>query len=192
MRSSLRWLLLGTVCLTIVAVWWPVDGSGIKVVAARASDATSGQLEVPAVTISVPSSRERVVLPARLPVHSLDKSDFDPFVGLQPTPAAAPPLAPPPKPFVGPIYVPPPPPPSIQYRYLGQMIDPTGKQVVYLARPDKEVPVSVGTHLDEGYVVEAITAEGVRLHYPALDARTVVPIPHSDGNAPFASLATTR
>ncbi|MED5621552.1 hypothetical protein [Ideonella sp. BN130291] len=71
----------------------------------------------------------------------------------------------------------------MSYRYLGQMVDPSGKQVVYLSRGDHDVAVSVGTRLDEGYVVEAITPDGVRLNYPPLHAQVTVPVPPS-GNAP--------
>ena len=113
---------------------------------------------------------------------SLDKAAFDPFVGVQPPPP------PPPKPFVGPIYVAPPPPPAappLTYRYVGQMLDPSGKQLVYLGKADKDFPVIVGTRLDEGYVVEAITADGIRLHYPPLDARAVINIPAAkDSSSP--------
>ena len=114
------------------------------------------------------------MLPAQLVSTALDEAESDPFVPPQLTPPAAPPS---PNPFVGPPYVPPPAPPTITYRYLGQMTDPEGKQLVYLARADKDLQVTVGTRLDEGYTVEAITAEGVRLLYAPAGARVTIPIP---------------
>jgi hypothetical protein len=113
-----------------------------------------------------------------------DKASFDPFAGLQPPSPPVVSTASVPKPFVGPTYVPPPAAPVLNYRYLGQMVDPSGQRLVYLAGPTKEVRAAVGTRLDEGYVVEAINTDGVRLHYPPLDARAVIPLPSSgDGMA---------
>lgn len=51
--------------------------------------------------------------------------------------------------------------------------------------------MTLETRLDEGYVVEAITTEGVRLHYPALDVRTVIPIPLARDAAPFVTYSAT-
>lgn len=67
--------------------------------------------------------------------------------------------------------------PPLAYRYLGQMVDPSGTRYVYLGKADRELPVAVGTRLEEGYVVESIGPEGIRLHYPPLDAHAVIPLP---------------
>ncbi|HEY1395235.1 MAG TPA: hypothetical protein VF536_03935, partial [Roseateles sp.] len=74
---------------------------------------------------------------------------------------------------------PPPPPqaPALNYRYLGQFIDPQGQRKVYLARSDKDVLVETGTRLDEGFRVEAITDDEIRLVYEPLQQRTVIRIP---------------
>ena len=124
----------------------------------------------------MPASNEAHVgsVPERLAAVTLEQASFDPFAGVQPPAPAAPPPA---KPFVGPIYVPPPAPPAINYRYLGQMTDPEGKTLVYLSRSDKDVLVAAGTSLDEGYKVEAITSDGVRLIYPPAGGRVTIPIP---------------
>ena len=83
------------------------------------------------------------------------------------------------KSFVGPINVPPPPVPAappLAYRYLGEMTDPGGQRFVYLSKGDKEYPVTVGSKLDEGYVVESITAETIGLYYPMLGLRAAIHI----------------
>lgn len=164
MRAPLRWMLGGSVALSALALWWPQDGNPAVVAAMDDSQAPAlakGEAAVPA-------------LPAHVAAALLDEAISDPFIGPQPP---SPPAPSPPKPFVGPIYIPPPAPPAINYRYLGQMTDPDGKKLVYLARADKDVQVSTGTRLDEGYTVEAITAEGVRLFYAPAGARVTIPIP---------------
>ena len=171
MRSSLRWLLSASVLLSALALWWPDDVSHAVAQAATATMPTGSPS--PAVRTVIPDTLP-IRLPERLPTLALDKASFDPFVGMQP------PAPPPPKPFVGPVYVAPAPaptPPTLPYRYLGQMTDPSGKKLHYLVKADKDVPIAVGTHLDEGYVVEAITADTIRLHYPQLDARAEIRIP---------------
>ena len=63
------------------------------------------------------------------------------------------------------------------WRYLGTMITPAGQRLVMLARGDTTVTVQPGTRLDEGYVVEAIGSDAVRLVYPPLGTVVDVPIP---------------
>lgn len=168
LRSPLRWLLGLSALLSAVAIGWPDD----------VSRAASSQGAAPWQSPPSPVTPDRPVvagmrLPERLPVHTLDKATFDPFVGLQPPPP------PPPKIVVAPVVVSAPMPPQLAYRYLGQMTDPSGQQRHFLARMDKDVPVAVGTLLDEGYVVEAITTDAIRLHYPPLNTRVEIRIPPS-------------
>ena len=65
----------------------------------------------------------------------------------------------------------------MNYRYLGQMIDPGGRIWHYLARAEASFAIEAGTRLDDGYVVQAIDAAGVRLHFPAMDVYAVIPLP---------------
>jgi hypothetical protein len=170
----LRRILFVVGTLSALALLWPA--SGPTVVAALEHGPGDGRASGPSAT---PAGAQPApeALPEHLPSHIPEPSSFDPFVGVQQsTPAAAPASAPPP--FVGPIYVPPPPPPTINYRYMGQLVDPAGKRVVYLARPDKEVPVAVGTQLDEGYVVESVSSDGVRLLHPPTKSKVLIPLPH--------------
>lgn len=57
------------------------------------------------------------------------------------------------------------------------MADPDGTQRLYLSRGEETLDVTVGTRLDDGYVVTAIEADTVQLHYPPLDVTAVIPIP---------------
>jgi len=169
LRPWLRWLLGGAVASSALALWWP---DGVSRAVARIEQAGDAPALSTAPRPDEPATAQS--LPEHLPTALLDKAAADPFIDVQP------PAPPPPKPFVGPIYEPPPPrpaPPALNYRYLGQMTAPSGKTLVYLSKPDKDISVEVGTRLDEGYTVQAITREGVHLHYPALDARVVIAIP---------------
>lgn len=176
MRPWLRWLLAASALASAVALWWPDSVSQAvarsEVTAANSQTVIDSVLEPVAPPVN---GFMRTALPSRLPVLTLDSANFDPFVGVQPPPP------PPPKPQPVPVAEAPPPPaptaPPLSYRYLGQMVDPSGKRLVYLGKGDKDVLVAVGTQLDEGYVVEAIAADGIQLHYPPLDMRAVINIP---------------
>ncbi|WP_056193252.1 hypothetical protein [Pelomonas sp. Root1237] len=57
------------------------------------------------------------------------------------------------------------------------MLDPDGHQKIYLARQNKDVLVEPGMVLEEGYRVEAITDDEIRLLHEALQQRAVIRIP---------------
>jgi hypothetical protein len=188
MGAWLRWLLIGSALLSVVALLWPegVTQSVAHSEFALAHANTVVDAAKPQSASARPEAIQANSLPERLPALTLDPADFDPFVGAQPPPSPAP------KPVFAPALPPPPATaaapaaPPLPYRYLGQMLDPTGKRFVYLSRSDSmEVLVSVGTRLDEGYLVEAIGADGIQLHYPPLGTRAVIHIPpSSDAAAP--------
>src|SRR5262249_29218969 len=130
MRSSLRWLLIASLLLSALALWWPGD---VSRAVARSVDAASRSQPAtwPSATTAPAITNEAAAAPRpdRLGTASLEKASFDPFVGVQPPPPPAP------KPLVGPVYeppAPPPAPPQLNYRYLGQMTDPSGQRFVYL------------------------------------------------------------
>jgi hypothetical protein len=75
---------------------------------------------------------------------------------------------------------PPPPAPAAPppgYRFVGRVIDPEGRPQVFLSRQDKTVQAAPGLRLDDGYVVEAVEADAVRLHHPQFDVRASVALP---------------
>lgn len=181
-RPSLRLVLGLTAVATAVAVWWPEGTVSAPSSVVRSVSAAGTSVTPERVSSAVDEPAAAVNLPERLPRPSLEPASFDPFVGVRPAPPA-----PPPSPVaVAPLVATPvmaPVAPTLNYRYLGGMTDPSGERRVYLARGDSAVAVSVGARLDEGYVVEAIDSEAVRLHYPPLDAHVRIPIPaHQEEN----------
>lgn len=180
MRTWLLWLLLASLLSAAIAIGWPDAVSDAVVrtqTALKVSDATAS-VQTPARPEDTGQQR---VLPSALPTTRVGLAVFDPFVGMQPPPQPPTPLPTPSPPAVA---APPPAPtaPALGYRYLGQMTDPNGKRLVYLAKADKELPVAAGMLLDEGYVVESIGADGVHLFYPPLDVRAIINIPPNNGS----------
>jgi hypothetical protein len=185
MRSSLRWALFGTVSLSVLALWLPGPSAGESAGAASAAQASP----VPSSEVlGLRQAGARASATHSVQRFSLDKARADPFSAVQTVvdvpkkePAPAPVAALPPAVVAVPVNTP----PALSYRYLGQMTDPTGNQLVYLSKPGQDLRVTVGATLDEGYVVEAIAEDGVRLHHPATDTRAVVAIPRAvAGGAP--------
>lgn len=178
MRGWLRWLLVITVLSSFAALLWP-DGVTQAISRTEASMA-SAAVVVPDAAQDPTASDLRRTLPERLATVSLDKASFDPFVGKQaPPPPPPPPI---PAPVVQVAAPPPPSAPPFDYRYLGRMVDPAGKQYVYLGKSGSDttgaaVVVSIGTQLDEGYMVEAIEPTSIRLTYPPLDTHVAIDIP---------------
>ncbi len=172
MRSSVRWVLVGTLALSC---WTMLSeqraGSAVAVVEASrqlgdtgGSDASAGEGHA-----ILPAVLDRAVLePAKRDIFALLKSSH---VAQAPKTVI----------FIGPeAPLPPPPPPTLNYRYAGQMTTPEGQRLVYLSKGTDITPVEVGTRLEEGYVVEAISSEAVALRYPPRDAKAVVPIPKGE------------
>ena len=181
MHSGLRWLLVGTVLLTLLALWWPDDLRQDAPNRSASQPVAKSEQVAPAPTSSALAAAG---LPERLPTTSFEPAAFDPFVGARPPP---PPTPKPVAVVVMPVVQQAPPQavaPLLSYRYLGQMTDPSGLRQVYLAKTDTAILVAVGTRLEEGYVVESITQDGVRLHYPPLDAHAVIPVPTAQDSSP--------
>ena len=173
MRRSLTWTLAATAALSAAALW---NGEVPRVVSA-----VEPRMPGHAQALDMPTDSPQQGLPAlpplpmRLAELTLEPAKRDLFVPVAATaasvlvvPASAAPASPPP---------PPPQAPSIELRFLGTMLNPDGKRLVYLARGEAAVLVGVGDRLDEGYVVESFTADSVVLVYPPLNARATIPIP---------------
>jgi hypothetical protein len=63
------------------------------------------------------------------------------------------------------------------YKVVGVMLDPEGRRLVVLGRADKSLVASPGMQLEEGFVIESVGDEAVRLLYPPLEVRFDLPIP---------------
>lgn len=178
MRPGLRWGLLGTVILSAVALWWPDAAHDPGPGPAVQQPPVVSNLAASAASLHV------VGVPERLATTTFEPAAFDPFVGARPPPPPTPkPVAAVVVPVV-PQALPQAVAPPLSYRYLGQMTDPSGLRQVYLAKTDTAILVAVGTRLEEGYVVESIGQDGVRLHYPPLDAHAVIPVPTAQDSSP--------
>ena len=177
MRPLFRWSLGATLVLTAIALWWPE--SDIPVAAQPAEQAI------------VPASGEVLASPARFALQKASTvgtalgvntpttlgwlpAQYDPFTGFErPTPKKFEPL-----PKETPINLPPAPTaPPLNYVYMGSMIDPSGRRWTYVSKGSINLPISIGTTLEEGYIVESISAEAIELSYAALNARASIAIP---------------
>jgi hypothetical protein len=193
LRTWLRWTLALSVVASALALLWPEsrapgpDGAMSNPIPLATGTPASGGAAVPARIAELPTELRQLALGA---------ARFDPFVGVvPPAPTVPKPVPPPPVAAPAPMPVPPPietPPPAtrmpppMNYRYLGRMVDPAGRVLIYLARDDTAVQVGVGSRLEGGYTVEAIDPAGVSLHYAPMDVRVVIPVP------PPAQQAITR
>lgn len=169
-----QWALIATALLSGLAILWPQNST--PTIVSAASDDSSRARHVAANNSSA-DAVPRNALPETLPRLQLDAARFDPFVGVKPPVQAAPPVVT--QPVVAAPLSPPPQAPALNYRYLGRMTDPVGQSYIYLTRGDAAAAVAVrsGDRLEDGYVVESINQDGIRLLYPALDLRAVIPIP---------------
>ena len=173
MRRGLGWALLAAVVLSAVAIW--TGDKAPSLIAAVEPQMREHGRALAAIAATSSAERDPVLpLPEHLDAPALrpaTRDVFAPKVVAPPAPVAPPvaavPVAPPPVPQ----------PPPLNLRYMGAMVDPTGKRLVYLARGDTAVLVGSGDRLDEGYVVESLRRDAVVLVYPSLNTRTTVPIP---------------
>lgn len=129
--------------------------------------------------LSTPSIvAERVVaftatLPAELSRPNLEPAIRDPFVAAAPP---APEASPPPPPVVQ-APPPPPAPPPLNLRFAGRMTAPDGSMIVLAAYGETTLALSAGLLLPNGYRVDAIETDKVRLTYPSMDALATLEIP---------------
>lgn len=183
-RPGIRRLLAASTVLAVLALLWPRQVFQVSPPAVRegADQAHSARpSDLPAASPAIAAS---LSLPDRLPDLRFGKATFDPFVGAPamtvattPAPQTAPaPVAYSPAPAM-------PTTPAVDYRYLGQMIGPAGQRLIYLAKGEQLIPVQVGTRLDDGFVVEAMEANGLKLHYPPSGSRALIPMPGPPDNS---------
>lgn len=182
MRPALRYALAATVVLVLLAQWWP-QGTPALVGAAG-----PGQPQLVAARASSPDAAPMTSqpLPARLDPLDLESSGRDPFVPwraqsqVPPFARAAAPSPPAVMALPGPVSAPPSAPPVAPQqalRYLGFFSSPAGQTVLLLADGEVALPVSVGTLLPNGYVVQSLGPEAVRLLYAPTATTVDIPLP---------------
>jgi hypothetical protein len=181
MRPALRWGLAGTVVLSALAWWWPRATPAVVQAAARVEGRTAADVGIR--TSTAATDANPASLPSTIASWQIEPARRDLFAPVvpPPPPAAKAPVLPVvavAAPVVAAPVVPPAPTaPAINLRYLGAMVTPEGKRLVMLARGETTFTVQEGTRLDEGYVVQSIGREAVRLFYAATNTVLDVPIP---------------
>ena len=182
MRKAIRWALALSTLVTAGSLLWPDDAINLPsslAASSRTLDLHTSEERTPpsASPATAASAQSPRPLPSTLTPAQLQPTKLDPFASVAlPTTVLTKETPPPPQPVVTP--------PPMGYRYLGQMVDPQGRTFVYLAKADKEYPARVGTEMDDGYVVEAVTATSIRMRHTASGARADVAIPPSKDSAP--------
>lgn len=173
MRRSLWWSLLAVTLLSLASLW--TEDRPARIVAA---------LERPVASLPTEHREIAAVPPAELPLrlepNAVEPARRDIFA---PVEAPAPKVQAPPPP-TAPVAPTPPTAPPMTWRYLGAMTTPAGERVVMLARGEATTTIRPGTQLDEGYVVEAIGGNAVRLVYPPTGTVMEVPIPLTPPGSP--------
>lgn len=186
MRRSLLWMLGLVVLISAAALWIDEAPRLVAPLERRVALDLGDRDRARAPSLAMAAVSEP--LPARIASLQVEPAKRDIFMPVVlPPPVAAPVSAPavPPvvaaraAPSAAPATPPPPVAPTVTYRYLGSMTTPDGERIVLLARGETPVPVTAGTRLDEGYVVEAVSEEAVRLVYPALGSVVLVQIPQA-------------
>ena len=176
MRRDLSWVLGASVLLSIATLFGSQAPRVVSAIEPRVRDQAQA-LDA----VSMPAQPTTVgleALPARLPQLLIDAARRDPFVPIAASaPASAAALAATVAVSPAPTPPAPPAPPPISVRFLGSMVNPEGERLLYLARGDAAVQVKVGDRLDEGYMVESLSAEAVGLVYPPLGLHVTVAIP---------------
>lgn len=166
MRRSLLWALVCTVALSAIALIWPRTEA--KLVAAVVRDA-SPSADRAVVAKASPPAEATPPLPADLEPIAVEPALRDPFSPVKP-PAPNPPAPVPANPPMQPVMaasleVPPQVPPT-RARVLGTMVTPDGRRLVLMLVGDAVSVASAGLPLDNGYVVQAVEREAVRVVYP--------------------------
>jgi hypothetical protein len=171
MRRSLALTLAATVALAAWSLRWP---PAPRVVAAVTLPALADAQQLASTPSTVPSVA--ATLSPTWPVVELAPAAGDPFTVAAPTPAVST-LTPPPGPPPLPEAAPAPTAPPLAHRFFGRIVGPDGQLITLLTRTGEPVAVSEGVSLDDGYVVESVGAEAVRLVYPPLGTVVELPLP---------------
>jgi hypothetical protein len=69
--------------------------------------------------------------------------------------------------------------PVMSFRYLGRFVSPSGQRTVYLEGPNATaVPVAMGTRLEGGFWVSALSDDAIELSHAAAEGqKTKIAIP---------------
>jgi hypothetical protein len=160
MRRSLWFVLAGTAAL---AAW-----------SYRTTPATALLAAAPVLPVSTAPGIRQAGAFGAWPELEVVPALGDPFASTPPAPPAALRYQ-----LAAPSAAEPPPPsaPALAHRFFGRVVGPDGQLLTLLTRTGEPVAISDGMTLDDGYVVEAVRADAVRLVYPALGSVVELPLP---------------
>lgn len=189
MRPALRWVLLLTLGLSALALWWPERGSPGLVRAIQRSPSIE---ESPPVSPAQSRAAPGLPLPTTIPPLRVAPAQRDIFAAALATagptgaavraaaasvqPAPAPPM-PTPAALPSPPAASPAPAPALRVRYLGSMLTPMGEHLILLARGDDAFIARVGLKVEGGYAVQSVDPAAVRIVHEASGAAIDIPIP---------------
>lgn len=193
MQRGLTWSLGLTLLLAAWAQLWPKPEPGVVAAAERVS-ATPAQLVLGTVpgppTATKANAGPLLVDPKQMQPWALEPARRDPFIALPVATrlATAPPstlTAPSPPP---PQSAPPPPqpaaPPVSALRYLGVLFNPNGERLLLLADGEAVVTAQPGAALPNGYVVQSVALDAVRVAHPPTGAAIDIALPHAARQKP--------
>ncbi len=187
MNRGLLWGLGGTAAVSAWVLLNPTPSTGASsanVVAAAPAHVRIEGAEAPMPSVQSASTLASIgngisataasdALPEHWPQPNVEPAVRNPFL-VTPPPA--------PKPVAAPVAVaapPAPPPPVSNYRFWGRMTVAGGQRLTYVARADAESPaaIDVGTRLEDGWSVEAISDNTIVLVHAATQQRSTLSIP---------------
>lgn len=171
MRRSLLWALACTVALSAISLIWPRTEATLVAAVVRDSPSPA----VAAVAQASPPPDSTAELPTTLEPIVIEPALRDPFAPVAPPapslPAPAPKnLSPAPvvmAPVEVPVQI-----SSMRARVLGTMVTPEGKRLVLMLVGETVSIAEVGALLDNGYVVQAVDRDVVRVVYPPTGTTT--------------------
>ncbi|MFT7775428.1 hypothetical protein [Roseateles sp.] len=196
MRTGLRWSLGGVVLLTMAVLAF-TDGMPSPLpqplipASARARialvDRLGESLPTRSATVAKSAASRSTAktalaigqAPDTLVRQVLSSAVRDPFRTFQPPAASfaampAPPLVPAAAAAASVVV------PAMTYRYLGQLTDPDGKRLILITKGDREVTVSRGSPLDDGFSVADIQKSHITIVHLATSTPFEIRIPESD------------
>lgn len=181
MRRGFFWALAGSLAISAGTVWMS-DGPPRVIAAVERAYEPVVAAEVP---VSIKATHGGgTALPEQLDGALLEPAGRDIFAPVPPAQEARP--APLPKAAEVAVMQPAastaPAAPAVTFRYVGRMTTPLGEPLVFLASGSNVLAVKAGDRLDDGYVVESVSEQGVQLSYPALDVRVTIPVPSIPGS----------
>lgn len=163
MQTWIKWSFAGSIVLSAFALF-PDKASQIVSATTPRSDARPIRPAAITPELNKQALTEALADPFLLPVSKASATT-------QPSPRSqAASVAPPPPQL-------PPSPPGNAYRYIGRFVSPEGTTIVLIGDQDSIIQASVGMQLANGYVVEDITTDTIKLVYPPLDSRSLIVIP---------------